>query len=154
METALISSITAIIVSIITFVRFLQLEARQRKNLALTQKRNITEKLIGLRLEHYPKAFELTDLIQKSHGNTLDSTVIENANLELNLWRSGVVRMIVSEETNFHFYELRGALSKNPGDGKHFTESQVEKIWKHRANFRQSLRNDIGLLHSEDENRL
>lgn len=158
METAIIvtviTAITSLVVSLFTFFQFRQSEKRHNQQFNKTLKRSITTKLVDLRIENYPEAFAITEFIVKEKGNNFDPVRIKQVKQDLFHWKAGIIRMIISEESNLYLNSLREALSKNPAEGDKYSEEQVSKIWKKRNLFRRSLRSDIGILHLEDENQI
>lgn len=151
---AIIASLTSLFISLITYFQTNLREKRQSEEFDRIQKRATTTKLLDLRLDSYPKAFEITEKIRKTHGGNLNPIVIKSVCDELNAWRSGIVRLIISSESQWCLFELRAALSKNPEKLNEYSTEQVDKIWNLRNDLRKSLRKDIGILHEEDENRI
>lgn len=151
---AVIASITSLTVSLITLGRYLITEKRLTQEFRKTRSRNSTEKLIDLRLEKYPEAFEITDKIVKVKGDQFDRDKLLKVKKELLNWKTGITRMVISNESYTLLMELNKALSKEKAFEENYSQEQVDKIWKLRRQFRGSLRGDVGILHSEDENRI
>jgi len=153
-QIAIIASATSLLISIFTFIHSRLEQKRLRTEFEKSQRRAITTKLLDLRLEHYPKGFEITEMLQKTKGDNFDQNNVSETLHKLNLWRSGIVTLIISEETQFKLFEFRNTLRSHPGNNSSYVKEQVDKIWKSRNLLRRALRNDIGILHSEDENRI
>src|SRR5215831_3433319 len=147
MTAALITAITSLLISFLTLFQSLKTQRLQKLQFDKTQKRALTTKLYELRLIHYPKAFEITECLRMPKGGGYDPSMILNVKDELNLWKSGMINMIISYDALLAFRELRKALNKQPGNGNIYTQEQESNIWKARAHFRKCLRIDLGLLH-------
>ena len=152
MEPAFITAIVSILLSILALVRFYITESRLKTEFKKNQQRQVTQKLIDLRLEYYPKAFEITDGIVKRKGNKLNVKELKIVKSDINKWRTGITRLIISNKSYGILLDLHDALTKQPAHGEDYSDEQVHKIWQYRNDFRRSLRKDIGLLHEEDEN--
>lgn len=62
---AVIAAITSLLICIITVFQFFRQQRLLVEQFEKGQNRSLTSKLYDLRLEYYPKAFELTDRIHK-----------------------------------------------------------------------------------------
>jgi len=153
METAIIAAITSLVVSLLTLFQSLRNQQMQRDQFEKGQKRNLTSRLYDLRLQHYPRGFEITEWIQKTKGENLDPEILMKVVKELSSWKSGIVSLIISGDALWIYHDFRDALTKNPGEAQKYSKEQVAKIWRLRTEFRRSLRRDIGLLHREDRTR-
>ena len=74
---SIIASITALCVSFITLFQFFKNQRFQQKQIDKNLNRSLTTKLYDLRLEHYPKAYEITDLIHKKKGGNYNSNELK-----------------------------------------------------------------------------
>ncbi|AZB26448.1 hypothetical protein EG339_18580 [Chryseobacterium bernardetii] len=148
---ALITAFTSIIISLVTLFQFYKNQKLLQKQFEKTINRNLTSKLYDLRLEIYPKAFEITDKIYKEKGGNYDIEKITIALYELNEWKKGKVNLIISPEALDSFYYLKNSLLKNPGNINLYTDEQIEKITNSKNNFRKQLRRDLGFLFKEEK---
>ncbi|WP_281612922.1 hypothetical protein [Flammeovirga sp. SubArs3] len=153
MDKALATALVSVLVSIFTLIRFLITKKRLKQEFKTSQLRKTTEQLVDLRLKHYPRAFEISDRIIKIKGNQLDPVEINEVRKDLLEWKTGITRLIISNESHSYLLELHKATTKQTANGNEYAPEQVEKIWNLRRKFRGSLRADIGILHMEDENR-
>lgn len=147
MTTAIVAAITSLIISLLSFYQALRTAKLQKEQFEKSQNRNLTSKLYDLRLEHYPRAFEITEQIKKSKGGNLDPTLIFGVLEELQQWKTGAVSMILSGNCMHAYHKFRDALARRPATGDKYSMEQIDKIWKLRSEFRRNLRFDIGLLH-------
>ncbi len=152
MDFANITAISSIVISVFTLINLYRTENRLKSEFEKTRSRGSTDKLIALRLEKYPDAFEITDKIQKRTGNQFNKSEIELVKNELYLWKTGITRLIISNKAYGTLLELLDSLAKNTAHGEKYSQEQVNKIWNLRNEFRRGLRKDIGILHTEDEN--
>jgi hypothetical protein len=154
MITAIIAALTSLVISFLSLYQALKNQRLQKEQFEKTQKRNLTTKLYDLRLTNYPKAFEITDKIQKVKGGNFNVQHIENICKELTEWKSGIVSLIISIEALKAYYDLKDALERKPSLGEKFANEQVDKIWKLRNDFRRRLRRDVGFLYKEESNKV
>lgn len=71
LSPSLIASLTSLVISVITLYQFFKNQRFQQQQFNKTLDRSLTTKLLDLRLEHYPKAFEITDSVFKEKGAIL-----------------------------------------------------------------------------------
>ncbi len=152
-RVALIAGGISFTIAILSYLSSLQEFSKQREELERKIQNQFTDRLYPLRLEHYPKAFILTEKIQR---RSKPQQIVEQAELkkiadELYAWKTGIVSLIISQSSLGKFFTLRDALIMGYGENDKFTDSQVERIMRARNQFRSSLRKDIGLLYEEDE---
>lgn len=109
------------------------------------------EKLYELRIKHYGRAFEITDLLGKQFENSKTEVLLhhESCLQSLRDWKKGEVNLVISEEALMAYYKILKALQELPDSGGEFSKKQLESIWECRNLFRKSLRQDLGLLHSQ-----
>lgn len=141
------------IISLVTLYQLFRNQRFQQSQFNKTLDRTLTTKLLDLRLEHYPKAFEITDLIFKESGGNYNHEKLSLLLTELILWKSGVINLIISNESLQSFYLIRDSLMKNPGNETHYSKEQVDKISNNTKEFRRQLKRDLGFLHREEKYR-
>jgi len=151
---AYIAAIASLIVSTVTYFQSHIEQKRLREEFEKSQKRTSTIKILELRLEHYPRAFEITQMLIKIKGDNFDPDNVKEILKEINKWRSGILRLIISDDSQDVLFELLNALRSNPANNGSYSKEQADKIWEARNKLRNKLRKDIGILHSEDENKL
>jgi hypothetical protein len=150
---AIIAAVTSLIISLLTLYQFLKNKHFLELQAAKASDRAFTSKLYDLRLEHYPKAFELLDNIYKEKGGVLNPQIVAETCKALTSWKKGIVGLIISNEANQSFHELRDAMIKNPSSVDKFSTEQIEKIMVATKEFRRQLRRDIGFIFREEKNR-
>jgi hypothetical protein len=150
--TALIAGSISLIVSVITYVTTKRQMALEREKLERQLKRKFTERLYDLRLQHYAKAFEITENLGK--GELTATAGLQSQHIairdQLKNWKSGEVNLIISDKALEEFYELLRALKKNPEKGTVYSNTQIDNLWRARNKLRGALRFDLGLLFQED----
>ncbi|WP_237275666.1 hypothetical protein [Tenacibaculum ovolyticum] len=147
---SIIASITALCVSLITLFQFFKNQRFQQKQFDKNLNRSLTTKLYDLRLEHYPKAYEITDLVYKKKGGNYDVNEIKDVLEKLIEWKKGIVNLIISVESRDSYYVLRDVLMKNPAHQESFSKEQIEKIFNANKSFRKQLRRDLGFMYREE----
>lgn len=150
---SIITALTALVLSMITLFQFFKNLRFQQEQFSKTNNRELTTKLYDLRLEHYPKAFDITDRIIKEKGNTFDVNKVLLAKDELIAWKSGVVNIIISVECRDSYFVLRDLLMKNPAENGTYSSKQVENIENAKKDFRKQLRRDFGFMYREEKER-
>ncbi|MDO6674734.1 hypothetical protein Q4517_04135 [Tenacibaculum sp. 1_MG-2023] len=150
---SIITALTALTLSLITLYQFFRNLRFQQKQAENNQNRDLTNKLYDLRLEYYPKAYDITDCIIKEKGNNYDVQKIKNAATDLIAWKKGVVNIIISVECRDSFFTLRDALMKKPAEKGQFSQEQVVKIHNANKSFRKELRRDFGFMYREEKKR-
>lgn len=150
---SIITALTALILSMITLFQFFKNLRFQQEQFLKTNNRELTTKLYDLRLEHYPKAFDITDKIIKEKGNSYDENKLQLAKDELIAWKSGVVNIIISVECRDSYFVLRDLLMKNPAENGTYSAKQVENIENAKRDFRKQLRRDFGFMYREEKER-
>lgn len=150
---SIVASFTAIAISLITLFQFFKNQNYQKKQFDDSRNRNLTTKLYDLRLEHYPKAYDLTDKIYKEKGGVYNRGEIEKALEELIEWKKGVVNLIISVETRDSYYCLRDSLMRKPAQNGLYSDEQIEKISNFNRIFRKQLRRDLGFMYREEKER-
>ena len=150
---SLVTAITSLVISLVALFQFYRNQNFQQKQFNKTINRNLTTKLYDLRLEIYPKAFEITDNIYKDKGGNFDSERLKNSLNELIEWKKGKLNLIISSEALESYYQLRNNLMKNPANNNNYSPEQIEKITNSNNNFRKQLRRDLGFLFKEEKER-
>lgn len=150
---SIIAALTSLMLSIITLFQFYRSQNFQQKQFNKTLNRNLTTKLYDLRLETYPKAFEITDNIFKDKGGNYDPEKLKNSLNELIEWKKGKINLIISTEALESYHLLRTNLMKNPANNTNYSTEQIEKITNSKNNFRKQLRRDLGFLFKEEKER-
>ncbi len=150
---SLVTAITSLVISLVALFQFYRSQNFQQKQFNKTINRNLTTKLYDLRLEIYPKAFEITDNIYKDKGGNFDTERLKNALNELIEWKKGKLNLIISSEALESYYQLRNNLMKNPASNNNYSPEQIEKITNSNNNFRKQLRRDLGFLFKEEKER-
>jgi hypothetical protein len=147
-----VSFFTAIITVVISFFISRSSIRSEIEKLHIQQKRAFTEKLYELRLDIYPEAFDITQDVGKKgeRDHQTVETLIRNTRDNLATWHRKKAGLVLSERSLKAYYELRDALSKQPARQDEFATEQLKKIWFARNVFRGCLRDDVGLLHEED----
>lgn len=150
---SLVTAITSLVISLVALFQFYRNQNFQQKKFNKTINRNLTTKLYDLRLEIYPKAFEITDNIYKDKGGNFDTERLKNTLNELIEWKKGKLNLIISSEALESYYQLRNNLMKNPANNNNYSAEQIEKITNSNNNFRKQLRRDLGFLFKEEKER-
>jgi hypothetical protein len=150
--TALIAGGISLLVSLITYFTTKQQIITEREKLERQLERKFTERLYDLRLQHYVKAFQITEGLSKVAPNKEGlASGYQEIREQLKDWRAGEVAFIMSDKALKTYYELQRVLKKNPEMGDKYSEAQIQKIWRARNRFRGVLRADVGLLFKEEK---
>lgn len=150
---SIIAASASLVISFITLYQFFRNQRFQQYQFNKTLERSLTTKLLDLRLEHYPKAFEITDSIYKEKGGNYDYTKIISSLNDLIEWKKGIVNLIISNESLESYYNLRDSLMRNQGDNSQYSLEQIQKISKNVKEFRRQLKRDLGFLFREEKQR-
>ena len=150
---SIIAALTSLIISIITLFQFFRSQKLQQKQFDKNLSRGLTSKLYDLRIDCYPKAFEITDSIHKLKGGSYDPKIIQTALAELIDWKKGIVSLVISVEALESFIALRDVLMRNPEKKDTYSSTQIENISHRTKEFRKQLRRDIGFLFREEKER-
>ena len=151
LSPAIIAALTALAVSLITLFQFFKNQRLQQEQFIKNQNRGLTNKLYDLRIEHYPKAFQITKNVYRKKGNKYLELDLKTAREELIEWKSGTVDLILSVEASDSFYKLRDILNKNPANAGNYSTEQVVKIHDLTKQFRKQLRRDLGFMFREEK---
>ena len=150
---SIIAALTSLIISIITLFQFFRSQKLQQKQFDKNLSRGLTSKLYDLRIDCYPKAFDITDSIHKLKGGNYDPKIIQTALAELIDWKKGIVSLVISVEALESFIALRDVLMRNPEKKDTYSSTQIENISHRTKEFRKQLRRDIGFLFREEKER-
>lgn len=150
---SIIAALTALILSLITLFQFFKNQRFQQKQFDKLNNRNLTTKLYELRLENYPKAFDITDSIYKEKGGIYNPVEVSKAMTDLVDWKKGIVNLIISVEARDSYFVLRDTLMKNPAENGLYSKEQIQKIHSETKNFRKQLRRDLGFMFREEKER-
>lgn len=150
---SIVTAITSLVISLVALFQFYRNQNFQQKQFNKTINRSLTTKLYDLRLEIYPKAFEITDNIYKDKGGNFDTERLKNTLNELIEWKKGKLNLIISSEALESYYQLINNLMKNPADKNKYSPEQIDKITNSNNNFRKQLRRDLGFLFKEEKER-
>jgi len=148
---SLITALTSLIISLVALYQFYKNQKFQKDQFNKTINRNLTTKLYDLRIDLYPKAFEITDKIYKEKGGNIDNEKLKICLIELNEWKSGKLNLIISSEALKSYYLLKDMLMKQPANNNNYSSEQIEKITNLKNNFRKQLRRDLGLMFNEEK---
>jgi hypothetical protein len=151
-SAAIIAATVSLIVATISFVTNRRSIKSEREKLEREMQRRLTEKLYDMRLEAYPKAFEITELLR---GDLIfDKAMTQKEFLDIRNklfeWQRTKAAFVMSENALKAFRNLQNKLNNKPQSGASFKESEVEEIWEAKNYFRRSLRRDINLIYSEE----
>jgi hypothetical protein len=151
--------VTAVVASGVSFVVGLSAHLASRRALiTTTQKlerelqRRLTEKLIDLRLDRYPQAFQITDRLLGEHifGKHMTSTELATVREQLAEWNASKSCFLLSVRSLQSYYKLREALSL-ANTKQELSGNDLEEIWHAKNSFRKNLRADLRLIYSEEE---
>jgi hypothetical protein len=153
-EAAIVAGIISLIVAGVSFVtNRLSTRAENAKQERALQ-RKLTEKLLDLRLDLYPGAFEITDQLQGDilFGGTLTRNDYMRVREQLIEWSKSKSGLILTDNSMHAFRELRSALEVNlNSDEALATDAVIRRIWEAKNRFRVALREDLHVLYAEEE---
>ena len=150
--SALIAAIVSIAGGFLTYLATSRTLASQQRLQERQLGRRLTERLYELRLEAYPRAFEITD---KLRGEYIFSPDLGREHLlkvleELYEWHRTKAGFVLSNDSTKAWYAIRGTLSMKPDAGNDFSEERRGAIWEAKNRFRGALRADVNLLYVEE----
>jgi hypothetical protein len=127
------------------------MRAAVRKHERALQRR-FTERLYDLRVQCYPRAFEITGGITSEQLHPANTTPehLRNVRSELLAWNRTAARLAMSEPSVRAVYRLRDALAMEPVAGERFSREELDRLWHAKNELRDSLRRDVGLLYAEE----
>lgn len=152
---ALIAALVSLAVAVFSYLSNKRTMESKSREIDKQLARQFTEKLYELRLEHYGRAFEITERLEqrKAPDFIVSPEVVRDVLGELMDWRAGQVALIMSSDTLQSFRELREAIGKRPGHGTRYSEEQAAKMLRFVADFRRAMRRDIGFMFDEERRR-
>jgi hypothetical protein len=148
-QVALLAGIVSLFVTSIGLLSSFLIQRMQSRDAERQIRTEAATKLLSLRLEHYPRAFDITEKIQrrKKPERIIPRQELLDISKELYEWKTGIVNLILSQESIDAFYNLRESLGMGYAQKDAFSSEQVEKIMSARDEFRKSLRRDVGFLY-------
>lgn len=153
LSPAVIAAFTSLAISLLTLFQFFRNQRFQQEQFDKLHNRNFTTKLYDLRLDHYPRAFDILDTIKKGKGGFYDIGVVKSAHADLVDWKKGTVNLIISNEALISFNALRDCIGRNPATIDNFSPEQTKKISEGSRDFRRQLRRDLGFMFREEKQR-
>jgi len=114
-------------------------------------KHEYIKELYKHRLDSYIKIFGITEKITRFKKG---KEKIAEVRREVREWKKSGGLLLLGEESWDSFYKLEEALEKarTYSDGDKYTDSQIDKIWKARNEFRESIKmKDLGLYYSAEQ---
>lgn len=128
--------------------------AQDRRILVEQLNQRSLEKLYSLRIERYPRAFDITEWIRRKRadqGGINSREELLKVRADLWEWKTGEVSLILSSDAIEAFYDLVTLLKKPCGDSRNniYSPVQIDNIMTARNRFRSVLRSDIGHRHIE-----
>lgn len=152
--TALIAAAVSLIVSMFSYWSLRKKIASEEKRHALDHKRKLAEKLLDLRLQSYPKAFEITDrlrgdIIKKGGDNTTPAYIELTLDL-LHTWHRESAGFLLTKESLHAYRALRSALQIPPAKDQAYSKEQRLQMFRCKNRFRGTLKSDLNLLYIEE----
>ena len=125
----------------------------QRDYLERKLQRDLTNKLYDLRLDMYPKAFEITDQLRSEYvfKEDLKQEFFQEVRTKIQDWNKTKAGFLLSKSSLKSFYALRRALGVEPEENGQYSEKQRKQIWQCKNDFRGALKGDLNLLYAEEE---
>jgi len=103
------------------------------------------------RLDSYIKIFGITEKITRFKKG---KEKIAEVRREVREWKKSGGLLLLGKESWKSFYKLQEVLesARNYGDGDKYADSQIDKIWKARNEFREAIKmKDLGLYYSSEK---
>jgi hypothetical protein len=144
---ATIAAVVAIAVSVITSVLTHKFPL-QRLELEVSEKWRA--KLYELRLEHYPRAFEVTGRLMFSRKSRNSADELDNIKRDLRDWWVGPAALLLSKSSVDAYYNLENALKEAIEIGG-MKERTVNLLFKTNRAFRLALRKDLDVIFRVEE---
>lgn len=139
---AAIAAVVAIAVSVITSVLTHKF-SRQRLEIEISEKWRA--KLYELRLEHYPRAFEVTGRLVFSRKGRNSSDELDSIKQDLRDWWVGPAAPLLSKPSVEAYYNLENALKEAIEIGG-MKDHTVNLLYKANKVFRLALRKDLDVI--------
>lgn len=150
--TALIAAAVSLVVSLLTYIATRRKIESEKERQERELQRRLTEKLYDLRLDSYPKAFEITDKLRGDiiKGGEVKKEYISKVLDELHEWHRTKAGFLLTELSLKAFYNLRSSLSVEPSNDDLYSKKQRHEMWKCKNRFRGILKSDLNLLYQEE----
>lgn len=150
--TALIAACVSLAVSLITFIVARRKIESEKERHERELQRRLTEKLYDLRLDSYPRAFEITDKLRGDYikSGKVKKDYITQVLENLHEWHRTKAGFILTKNSLKAFYNLRAALSAEPNNDEYYSKKQRHEIWVCKNRFRGILKSDLNLLYQEE----
>ncbi len=149
-QTALIAGLVSLVVSAVGLVTSLLVARSQMRQNEEHIRSELTQKLVELRLQHYPNAFTITERIERRKEPQRIISRQEQHEIceELRAWKTGEVSLILSFDSLQAYYDLTRALGMGYAEKGGYSREQAEKVIHARDQFRSCLRRDVGFIHT------
>lgn len=152
--SAVVSAVVALFAAMATYIVNSRTLAAERLKFEKQLQRGLTEKLYNLRLESYPKAWEITEGLRYTKlwkdGEAPSEQYLTEILASIDSWHSSKAAFLLSDPALDNLYALHDALRVKPELEGKYSEAQIRRIWEAKNKFRASLRNDIFLLYREE----
>ena len=157
MPDSLVSALIAALVSLVVACAGLVATVLQLRNARKKQDVDIahtySERLYEQRIAHYPEGYAILGKLRKRaapHYLPHPDRLFELKE-DINRW-ADACSLFFSRDTLQAYWELRGALGKNPAHGTEYSKEQADKLFTARNRLRRQMRSDIGNLYAGDVN--
>jgi hypothetical protein len=150
--SALIALLVALVTSVSTVVVTNRARESDEKRQEKEHRRNLTERLLTLRLAAYPSIFSITqDLSRQQLFTTPPPTVetLTSFRYRIKDWERDQGAFLMTTNSLKRFRALSNAL--NLGENAEATEQRLQKIWEAKNALRGALKADLTLLFEEDQ---
>ena len=155
--TALIAAVVSLVVSLLTlYSNRRKLHSEERRH-AIEQRRQLTEKLLDLRLRTYPEAFAITDDLTSTYTTKNDKLTpehVEAVKMEIIKWNKEKGAFLLTKASIRAYRNLIGSLSVAPRKNESYSAKQRDQMWRCKNRFRGALKSDLKLFYEEDETEL
>jgi hypothetical protein len=151
-STAIIAGLVSLVIAAASYIANKRALRADREKHERDLQRRLTEKLLDLRMESYPYAFEITDKLLGEHlfHGKITAITLLSVHDELSEWNSSKAGFLLSNASIEAYYQLRDAL-KIAKTTRSLSKDQIRTIWRGKNQFRRCLRSDVRLLYSEEE---
>ena len=139
---AIISGIVALIVSIVT--SYFAWRTTHRK-FRLETEEKYRSRLFELRLDHYPRAFEITGRVVFDPDTESTAEEIDSIQRELRQWWVGPAAALLSEESVAAYYQYEKAMKAARSRRSGFQGEGKRRVFSATQELRRCLKNDLGL---------
>ncbi len=148
--SAIVAAVVSLIAAILSHLSQRKTIRSQRDQLERELQRKFTERLYDLRLESYPKAFEISDDLRGEFlfQRPVSTTQLRRVRARLAAWHKSTAGFLLSSDALKAYYEIRDAL--NVSNGVRFDFDRIRAIWQAKNGFRKALKADLNLLYLEE----